>query len=337
MPLFAAMVAMAQSWEPRVSGTASSLRGVSAVDAKAVWACGTGGTYLKSTDAGKTWQHGVVTGAEKLDFRGVYAVDGQTAVLLSIGPGDQSRIYKTIDGGVHWKVQFKNADAKGFYDEIAFWNPQHGIALGDPVNGRFEILTTADGGAHWVREQGPTALENEGAFAASNSSLFVSGANEVWFGTGGPKAARVFHSTDGGHDWTIATTPIRNDSANAGIFSLAFSKNGHGVAVGGDYSKRFDHSHNVAVTSDGGKTWKEPAGAHPNGFRSAVAFLAGAGTWISAGPSGSDVSSDDGNTWKRTDGTPYNAISFFSSKVGWAVGPQGRLGQFTDKPRRAGQ
>jgi len=335
VPLLAVGLAMGQTWEPRRSGTKASLRGVSAVSAKIAWACGTGGTYIKTVDRGATWQHGVVGGAEKLDFRGVYALDDRIAYLLSIGAGDQSRIYKTTDGGAHWKLQFKNSDPKGFFDEIAFWSPLHGIALGDPVNGRFEILTTADGGEHWAREQGPTSLANEGAFAASNSSLFVADANEVWFGSGGAGAARVFHSTDGGRNWTVATTPIRKDSANAGIFSLAFRDGLHGIAVGGDYRKPFDPTHNIAITSDGGKTWREPPGPHPEGFRSAVAFLAGAGLWIAAGPSGSDVSSDDGNTWTRADGGAYNAISFFSWKIGWAVGPQGRLAQFSEKPRRA--
>jgi len=311
-----------------MSGTTSSLRGVSAVDAKVAWACGTGGTYIKTTDGGLTWQHGVVPGAEKLDFRGVYGVDDRTAYLLSIGTGDQSRIYKTTDGGAHWKLQFKNSDPKGFFDEIAFWNPQQGMVLGDPVDGRFEILTTADGGEHWIREQGPAALANEGAFAASNSSLLVNGASEAWFGTGGPKAARVFHSTDGGHTWTIATTPIRKDSANAGIFSLAFRDGQHGIAVGGDYRQALDRTHNIAVTSDGGKTWREPTGTHPGGFRSAVAYVADLRIWITAGPSGSDVSHDDGDTWKRLDGGSYNAIAFIG-KTGWAVGPQGKLAQFS--------
>jgi photosystem II stability/assembly factor-like uncharacterized protein len=211
---------------------------------------------------------------------------------------------------------------------MAFWDAEHGIVLGDPVDGKFVILVTDDGGAHWQRKVTPPALTNEGAFAASGTCLIARGQREAWFGTGGPGAARVFHSIDGGTTWTVAATPIRNDGASAGIFSLAFSDGHHGVAVGGDYNKPADASHNVAVTSDGGRTWTEPAGPHPNGFRSAVAYVADRKMWIATGTSGSDVSYDDGKSWKQFDDHAYNAISFLTSKIGWAVGPKGVLAEF---------
>ena len=67
--------------------------------------------------------------------------------------------------------------------------------------------------------------------------MFTRGTREAWFGTGGLGGGRVFHSEDGGQTWSVAKTPIRHDSASAGIFSLAFSDALHGVAVGGDYMK----------------------------------------------------------------------------------------------------
>jgi photosystem II stability/assembly factor-like uncharacterized protein len=317
--------AQAQTWTQHSSGTTESLRGVSAVSARVVWASGTKGAYLKTTDGGVTWHAAVVPSAEQLDFRGAHGVDNRIAYLLSSGEGDKSRIYKTIDGGSHWTLQFTNSDAKGFFDAVRFWSPRHGIVLGDPVDGQFVMLTTEDGGEHWIRQRTPVALPGEGAFAASNSCLTVTGEREVWFGTGGPGAARVFHSTDGGRKWTIATTPIRKDGASAGIFSLAFSDAQNGVAVGGDYTRAEDASHNIAVTSDGGRTWREPSG-RPNGYRSSIAF-SGHGIWLATGPSGTDISSDNGNTWKSLDSGAYNAVSFAPGGVAWAVGPNGRVGQ----------
>lgn len=319
----------AQSWTPRASGTTASLRGVSAVNAKVIWASGTGGTFLRSVDSGASFRAAVVPGAEQLDFRGIRALDERTAYLMSSGDGDKSRIYKTVDGGAHWALQFTNRDAKGFFDAIAFWDGLHGVVLGDPVDGRFAVLVTSDGGEHWVRTPGPPALAKEGAFAASNSSLVVMGDREVWFGSGGSGAARVFHSKDAGMSWTIAATPIRYDSASAGIFSLAFSDARHGVAVGGDYSKPGEESHNIAVTNDGGRSWVEPPG-HPSGYRSSVAFWDQAGVWITTGPSGSDISTDGGATWKQFDGGAYNALS-----VGWAVGPKGSVAQFKSSQAKA--
>src|SRR5215831_461743 len=99
-----ALAACAQSWQPQQSNSTASLRGLCAVDSRVVWASGTGGTYLRTTDGGATWQARTVLGAESLDFRDIQAFDARTAYLLSIGPGQQSRIYKTVDGGATWSL-----------------------------------------------------------------------------------------------------------------------------------------------------------------------------------------------------------------------------------------
>jgi photosystem II stability/assembly factor-like uncharacterized protein len=322
----------AQTWVNHESGVTASLRGVSAVSDRVVWASGSGGTYLATTDGGGTWRAATVPGAEALDFRGVQAIDALTVYLLASGPGDKSRIYKTTDAGAHWSLQFTNSDPKGFFDAIAFWGARHGIVLGDPVDGRFVILTTADGGEHWQRQRTPPALANEGAFAASGTCLIVRGRRAAWFATGGPGAARVFHSQDRGLTWTVSQTPVRRDAASAGIFSLAFSDPKHGIAVGGDYMKPAESEHNVAVTSDGGRSWVEAAGSRPSGYRSAIAFVPDKRMWVAVGPTGSDISFDGGTTWRLFDTGAFNAISFVSSKSGWAVGPTGRVAAWGGSP-----
>ena len=275
-----------------------------------------------------TWRAGHVPDAESLDFRGIHAIDAHTVFLMSAGSGDKSRIYKTTDAGAHWTLVFTNPDPKGFFDAIAFWDGQHGVVVGDQLEGRPEVLTTDDAGATWQRRSPPPALPNEGSFAASNTCLTLFGLRDAWFATGGPGAARVFHSKDRGRAWTVAPTPIRNDGPAAGIFSLAFADARHALAVGGDYSKEAEDRQNIALTSDGGRTWSAPVGPGPKGFRSAVRFLAGRKLWIVTGTSGSDVSSDGGKTWRLLDSGAYNAMSFTSSGEGWAVGPQGRIARF---------
>ncbi len=307
---------------------------MSAVNAAVVWASGAGGACLRTTDGGANWRAAQVPGAEALDFRGIRAINSRTVYLLSSGSGDQARIYKTTDGGSHWALQFTNPDPKGFFDAMAFWDARHGIVLGDPVDSQFAILTTGDGGRHWQRQHTPPALPHEGAFAASNTCLFVRGKREAWFGTGGPGSARVFHSRDRGRTWTVAAAPVRNDGASAGIFSLAFSDSLHGIAVGGDYAKDRENRQNIAVTEDGGRTWTAPAGPGPQGFRSAVAYLPDGKMWLATGTSGSDVSTDNGKTWKLFDSGAYHAVSFVSilrnnrGAAGWAVGPRGRIASF---------
>jgi photosystem II stability/assembly factor-like uncharacterized protein len=201
--------------------------------------------------------------------------------------------------------------------------------VGDPIDGRAQVLTTDDGGATWQHRSPPPALPNEGSFAASNTCLTLFGKRDAWFATGGPGAARVFHSQDRGRSWTVAATPIRNDGPSAGIFSLAFAGPRHGIAVGGDYAKDKEDRQIISLTSDGGRAWSPtPAAAGPKGFRSAVAYLPSRKLWIVTGTSGSDVSRDGGKTWTRFDSGAYNAMSFLPAGDGWAVGPQGRIARF---------
>jgi len=320
-----------QSWQPQNSGTTASLRGIMAVSAQVAWGSGSKGTFLRTTDGGTTWRAATVPGAANLDFRAVYALDENTAVLLSSGEGAASRVYRTIDGGASWNVVYTNGDPSGFFDAIGFWDEAHGILLGDPVKGRFTIMTTVDGGVSWHREKGPAAGNKESAFAASGSCLATRGTREAWFSTGGVGGARVFHTTDGGQTWSVAKTPLRNDSANAGVFSLAFTSGSRGVAVGGDYKNEKDTTGNAAVTEDGGKTWSGPTGTPPAGFRSAVAYVAARKMYVAVGTSGSDVSVDGGKSWMPAGTAAYNALSFTAEGVGWAVGPGGAIAKFVER------
>src|SRR5262249_54321804 len=206
------------------------------VSADVAWASGTMGTFARTTDRGKTWSVGAVPGADKLDFRDVKAFGEATAYLLSAGPGDASRVYKTTDGGKTWAMQFKADDPATFLDAFAFWDEDHGIALGDPVEGQFQLIATDDGGAHWKplpAKSRPQAVSGEGAFAASGSCLIARGKTDAWFVTGGAKTARVFHSTDRGRSWEAAETPVATGAASAGAFSIAFRDKDHGLIVGG--------------------------------------------------------------------------------------------------------
>ena len=313
-------------WRQQQSGTTAAFRGLSAVSDQVAWASGTQGTFVRTVDGGRTWQPGVVAGAEALDFRDVDAFDAETAFLLSIGKGDASRIYKTTDGGKTWALQFKNADPEAFFDAMAFWDRDHGIAMSDPVGGRFVILATDDGGRTWNRmpaEKMPPALPNEGGFAASGTCIAVEGRSNVWFGTGGAGAARVFRSTDRGRTWTVAETPLLAGLPSAGLFSLAFRDARNGVAVGGDYQKPAGADRNLAFTSDGGRTWRLAEGASPAGFRSGVAWLRGR-ELVTVGTSGSDHS-PDGRAWTPLDQENYNVVSIARTGAVWAAGPRGRI------------
>jgi photosystem II stability/assembly factor-like uncharacterized protein len=314
-------------WQQQTLRSDVDLRGLCAVSAKVAWVSGTKGTYGRTTDAGKTWSVATVPGAANLDFRDVEAFGEATAYLLSAGPGDRSRIYKTEDGGKTWSLQFKNPNRQAFFNALAFWDDKHGVALGDPVQGQFQLLVTEDGGTDWKRLSAiklPPALANEGAFAASGTCLVTYGQKDVWFCTGGAETARVFHSGDRGRNWTVSKTPVVAGTASAGIFSIAFRDHNHSMIVGGDYRKPSASVATAALSSDGGKTWIVLDRSF--GYRSGVAWGKIGGSW-----SGHWVRTflwTRASPGKRWIARTHNSVAFTWTGEGWAVGPQGRIARF---------
>ena len=323
--------APSSSWVAQPSPTTERLRGVDAVSDTAAWASGNKGTVLRTSDGGLSWSRLAVPDTDALDFRDIEAVGASTAYLLSIGAGDVSRIYKTTDGGNTWSLQFRNADPRAFYDAIAFWDANRGLAIGDPVDGRFTVIYTSDGGRTWTPVPPanlPLALPGESAFAASGTCLVVQGSRRAWFGTGGGARSRVFRTADNGLSWSVADTPVAAGNASSGIFSLAFSDAEHGIAVGGDYRREGDGGDNLAITADSGRTWTAPGAVRLRAYRSAVAYLPGSNgrRLIAVGPAGSDASEDGGASWAPLGDEGFHALSVSpTGRLAWAVGEQGRI------------
>ncbi len=344
-------------WEIEESNSTASLRGVISVGGGVAWASGSNGTVLRTEDGGYVWQGCVQpAGAAKLDFRGIQAWDENTAVVMSAGPGDLSRLYKTTDGCRTWTLLLTNHDTDGFWDAIQFSDREHGTLLGDPVGGRFVLLTTSDGGRTWTPGQiGPAdSVTGQSIFAASHSSLLMTSPSSRAFCTGGPNGAMVIRQSLGPQPGPAKPGEIRfgttasseelvsfSKSASSGCFSLAQSHDGQGtiVAVGGDFSHP-EVGENAAWTTAIAEDTENkahplfhfsPAKTKPAGYRSAVAYDAQTKAWIAVGPGGTDVSTDDGQNWRAL--TPsrqdapgadkqWNAIS-----LPFAVGPKGRIGK----------
>ena len=310
------------------------IRGLVALSPSLVWASGTGGRVLRTTDAGATWTVDSIPGAENLDLRSIAPRDAKHAFAASAGAAESgaAKIFGTTNGA-HWTERFTTADSGVFLDAIAFWDDRHGIALSDPVRGKLFLLATDDGGASWSRlptDGAPPVLPGEASFAASGTCLAVQGSSNVWIATGGGARARVFHSTDRGRTWTVADTPIHAGGASSGAFSVAFSDAIHGVAVGGDYAKPKEQFVNVALTSDGGRTWRTARGTPPAGYMSGVAVVPGTRgrTLVAVGLAGTARSSDGGESWAMLDTVAYNSVAFASRDAGWAAGPRGRIARW---------
>ena len=327
LSLYAA-VAQAQ-WIPATSGTTNEMRGLSVVSKNVVWASGQRGTIVRTTDGGRTWITDTIPGASKLDLRSIAATSASVAHALSIA--DSGRVFRTTDSGRTWKSQLVGQRKGSFFDAIQFWDAKHGIAVSDPVDGKFLFITTSDGGETWQEVPAaalPDALPNEGGFAASGSCLTVYGKRDVWFATGGASVARVYHSWDRGKSWRVYDTPIRAGIASAGAFSIAFRDGMHGVIAGGDYTQAALGGRNVALTTDGGRTWTlVDSAAAPGGFRSAVTYVPGTKgkVLVAVGLNGTDISRDGGRRWTKTDSTAYNSVLFAGRDAGFVVGPRGRV------------
>lgn len=308
-------------WELQSSGTSARLRGVSAVNDRVAWASGAAGTIVRTGDGGRTWQRLSIPGTAALDFRDIDALDENNAYVLSIGPGEASRIYRTRDGGVTWQLQFTNPDPRAFYDALTAWSRTRALAFSDSVDGRLVMRITRDGGDSWMpvpADRLPTALPGEGAFAASGSNIAAHG-RRLWIGTG---AGRVLRSADEGQSWQAAVTGLAS-SPTAGIFSIAFRDGRHGIVVGGDYKRESVAEANAAVSSDGGKSWRLVGSL--SGFRSAVAWLEGQMV-LAIGPTGTDLSRDDGQSWRQLSGEGFHAFSKAPGiRAAWAVGEAGKV------------
>jgi photosystem II stability/assembly factor-like uncharacterized protein len=310
---------------PQSSGTTARLQAVSVVNENVVWASGTGGTFVLTTNGGTTWLTARVAGADSLEFRDVQAIDSKVAYLLSSGPGPRSRIYKTTDGGINWQIQFINREPEAFYDCFAFWDKENGLAFSDNVAGRFPLLRTSDGGQHWEElATAPPASKGEGAFAASGTCVSVHGKKSAWISTGAGENARVLFTPDRGRTWKSWIAPVTQGTSTTGLTSIGFRTPSIGIAAGGDIGTP-DGPSSVITTSDGGATWT--AGGQPTfaGAVYGVVYVPGTTQTVAVGPKGASWSPDEGRTWQPLDTLSYWSAAFASRKAGWLVGPAGRI------------
>jgi photosystem II stability/assembly factor-like uncharacterized protein len=313
------------------SNTTVRLFAVSPVNSRVVWAAGDLGTYLVTTDGGEHWRAAQVPGAETLQFRDVEAVNARIAYLLSIGSGEESRIYKTTDGGQTWNLQFQNHNPAAFYDCFDFWSPKRGLTFSDAVGDRFPAIKTTNGRT-WqdIGNQLPPAQPGEAAFASSGTCVNTLGERHAWIGTAGAARARILATTDAGATWNAYLIPdgFTQGTPVSGIASVDFRDRFHGILGGGDVVVSTTPQVNVARSQDGGVTW---ALTTPTPFTGAVYGLAYVPnrlkqTVVATGPGGAAWTPDEGDTWSLLPGiTNCWAVAFASAKAGWLVCGAGRI------------
>ncbi|MDP9049684.1 MAG: hypothetical protein M3O31_03040 [Acidobacteriota bacterium] len=343
-------------WEILASGSTADLRGIQTIGHGIAWASGTGGTVLRTTDNGNSWQLCATPhGAEKLDFRAVQAFDAATAIVMSSGKGILSQLFKTVDGCRSWTLLFTNPDPDGFWDALQFSSRSDGYILGDPVKGVFALWYSHDGGKQWAHapmQSGLEASADTEAFAASNSGFMVDdGLMVVGFVTGGAQPSFFWRPIQFALPtawkpslfWSKVDLPLAKGST-AGAFSIAHTQDfellgqtrpalfTRMVVVGGDFEKPDGSAGTAAFTITGGRGW-DAAKSPPHGYRSAVAFDAKTNAWITVGPNGTDLSRNDGRNWRALRpnpalGEPADADQHWNAlSLPFVVGPHGRIGR----------
>jgi photosystem II stability/assembly factor-like uncharacterized protein len=315
------------SWRFRQTATTNKLIDDDVVDQSVVWAVGgdvaDAGSVVLTVDGGRSWRNVTPPGGAAKAFRSVEATDRDHAVVLA--GGSPGQIYRTADAGTTWHVVFEDASPGAYYDCMGFFDRRRGLAVSDPVDGRVRLAGTEDGGRSWrvLRDvKMPPAIDSEQLI--STGTCLQAAGTDAWFGTSTPAGVnnRVFTTRDGGHSWSVATTPLPGGVDSGGISSLSFRDPRHGIALGGDPRQPSNPlSTAAAITSDGGRTWTL-AGA-TSGFRVSVSWLPGRSRTLIAVGRGSDISNDGGQTWRPFDDTLLPGLDCQRGAGCWAVGADG--------------
>lgn len=236
---------------------------------------------------------------KKAEFRSIAQTEKYVFIL---NVGNPALLYKISKEDLSYELVYQENHEKVFYDSMRFWNDKEGIAIGDPIEGSFSVITTRDGGVSWQKmpsDRLPHIEDGEAAFAASNTNIVIKG-NATWLVSGGKKA-RVFHSRNKGKSWSVVETPIVQGKQMTGIFTADFYNSSVGFISGGNYEVLNQNFDNKAVTHDGGKTWKLVAQNQGFGYASCIQYIPnshGKGL-ISVGASGIYYSDDGGSSWNQ--------------------------------------
>ena len=129
---------------------------------------------------------------------------------------------------------FEDTAQATFLDGITFVNDTLGYIYGDPVDGRFKLLRTGDGGKSWTEIEGPEAIDGEASFAASGSGIAV-GNNLLSIVSGGT-VSRLHVTMDllSGEGWSSSPIELAQGLPSQGAFAHHWEGEKLYI-VGGDY------------------------------------------------------------------------------------------------------
>jgi hypothetical protein len=312
-------------------GKTFSLRGLSVVSDQIIWASGSGGTFVLSTDSGKTWAWQSIKGYERTDFRDIQAFSEKEAVIM--GVTEPAVILRTTDGGRSWMKVFEDSSKAIFLDAMAF-SGDNAILVGDPVNDKIFLAQSPDRGRSWKR-QDPSGFDSartgESFFAASGSNCLI---QKIPFAhpyfqymlVSGGKKSCLYISPGPEYPGGRFTLKLLQGKETTGANSIAInpSNTKEAYVVGGDFSNdtvRYGNSVLVRLFPFRQIVPDNP----PHGYRSCVEYINNE-KLICCGPGGVDLSLDGGMNWKLISNTGFHVCKkALNGKFVYLAGAGGKI------------
>jgi photosystem II stability/assembly factor-like uncharacterized protein len=256
-----------------------ALQGCSATDDMHVWAWGTNGVVLVTTNGGTTWTTVATPPATTLTLQaGGHSPSGTSVTVV----GDKGALFRAPDGAAFASEQ------KGPQDALS---SVHGVAPGKlfAVGAGGTIYRTTDGGAIWTK----LAIPSESGTTADLISVWGSSINDVYAVGNGV----IVHSTDGltfqKYTGILPAMLVLNDvwGGTNGVFAAGQTGTGatmarvllHTTTQGASWS---------AVTISG---YTDTMGS---GQSAQTTFSLGVDTWVAG---------DGGKIYHSTDGSNFSA------------------------------
>jgi photosystem II stability/assembly factor-like uncharacterized protein len=320
----------------------NNLYGLSFINADTGTAVGYGGSIIRTTNGGDSWNvqpSGVTRWLIDVSF-----VDANNGTAVGGYIPNISVILHTTDGGANWIAQ--SSGVAGYHKSVSFSDVNHGTVVGSGG----KIIHTTDGGANWILQtSGTTNLLNCVKFVDNNIGTVV-GAN----GT-------ILHTTDGGANWVLQTsgttaslnsisfidqntativgsnaTILRTNDGGANwiaqtcpfnaitIYGVSFSDANNGIAVG---ETTMEYGGTIMKTTDGGANWEIQSSGIATTLTSVS--LSDVNNGIIVGWEGTILQTTNGGTnWNLKSGgtkNDINAVSFSDNYNGGAVGTFGTI------------
>jgi hypothetical protein len=272
-----------------------SIRALEIYDNK-VWYSGTDSKFGFVDLKNSKNQKQIRLSEKKLQFR-TLAQDKSSFYAINIE--SPAEFFKIDKKSLTSEIVFTDTVKTAFYDALHFVNDRLAYTFSDSdKNNQLKLAVFRNG--KWSMFKNNISLnEGEAAFAASNTNI-ASSKNYLWIATGG-KASRILRMNLKDEKFEIFTTPFVQGESSQGMYSIDFSDDKFGIAVGGDYTKQDANINNIATTNDGGKTWQIQASGKNAGYTTCVKIKPNSKGQeiISVGDQHISYSSDFGKTWKK--------------------------------------